>query len=105
METALSSGPDREEPACDDASSIEIAAHTLVLQGFLHASLQGSFHHRFDCRPLWARIIRQKRRRQKTAGVESCPKRRHGDKLAQLARLLSFLNLPGSNEGSPTSWS
>jgi hypothetical protein len=46
METALSNGADKEGPACDDPSSIEIAAHTLDLQGFLQASLQGSFHYR-----------------------------------------------------------
>jgi hypothetical protein len=69
METALSSGPDRAEPACGDASSIEIAAHTLVLQGFLPPSLQGSFHYRFDRNPLLRRIIRQKRRQQKAASA------------------------------------
>src|ERR1700730_12257812 len=43
METALNSGPDREEPACDVASSMEIAPPAPVLQGFSRRSLQGSF--------------------------------------------------------------
>jgi hypothetical protein len=90
METALSSGADKEEPACDDASSIEIAAHTLDLQGFLQASLQGSFHYRFTRPLLSPRIIRQNRRQQKRACTESCLKRRHGDKLAPVALGLSW---------------
>jgi hypothetical protein len=58
METALSNGADKEGPACDDPSSIEIAAHTLDLQGFLQASLQGSFHYRSLVPALFGGIIR-----------------------------------------------
>ena len=39
METALNSGPDREKPACDVASSMEIAAPTRVLPAQMPDSL------------------------------------------------------------------
>jgi hypothetical protein len=69
METALSSGADKEEPACGDASSIEIAAHTLDLRGFLQALLQGSFHHRLACATAPARHHPTKWARAKAASA------------------------------------
>jgi hypothetical protein len=78
METALSSGADKEEPACDDASSIEIATHTLDLQGFLQASLQGSFHHRFTRPAPVPSHHPTKSAPAKGESVESCPKSCHG---------------------------
>jgi hypothetical protein len=75
---ALNNGPDREEPACDDASSMEVAVLPCVLQGFLPVSLQGSFHYRIAPWPFSPGIIRQNRREQKEGMKENCPKRRQG---------------------------
>ena len=90
METALSSGADKEEPACDDASSIEIAAHTLDLQGFLQASLQGSFHYRLALGIVLGGHHPTKSTPAKGESVESCPKSCHGGKLAQRMLGLSW---------------
>jgi hypothetical protein len=63
--------------------------------------LQGSFHYWRDRQPPRPAIIRQNRREQKEAVGETCPKRRQSDTLAQVAPVLSFWILPGSDEGEP----
>src|SRR5277367_695536 len=99
IEMALSRGPDREEPACDDASSMKSPRLPCVLRGFLPVSLQGSFHYRTDLQPRLAGIIRQNRREQKVGGEENCLKRRQGGELAQVAPVLPFWICRGSGQG------